>query len=385
MRFGTGALRRAPRAGDRFVFAAIAAVIVGHTGAAGAHDETVSTSDVRIDGSTLSWKIELGTQGLEKTVRFPAPLPDLDEGDLQAVKTEIAAVARRGLRVELDGAGVEPEIGALSPRYEPWIATGQPHIARVVLELTYRAPRPIDGVQAHVAFFSDLTTQHRAVVAVTWAGERRQFVKLGPSDLVLRRGQLHPTLLGTIGEFVGWGVHHIFIGYDHIAFLLGLLLVVGGLRELVVVVTSFTVAHSLTILLAALGVVSVPPALTEALIAASIVFVAGENIVRGGEAARHRFVLTFAFGLVHGLGFASVLRERLEDAAGGIVVPVVAFNLGVELGQLAIVALAYPLLLLARRSADEAARTRRRRLVARWGSVPIGVAGLVWLVARVAP
>ena len=150
-------------------------------------------------------------------------------------------------------------------------------------------------------------------------GRAEGLQQYGPYQLELTSAPLNPTLLGTAVEFILWGMHHIFVGYDHIAFLLALLLAAQRLRDMVRVVTSFTVAHSITLLLAALDVIRVPGAVTESLIAASIVYVAAENffITEG----RYRWVLTFAFGLVHGLGFSSVLRERLQDLSS-IIVPV---------------------------------------------------------------
>jgi hypothetical protein len=174
-------------------------------------------------------------------------------------------------------------------------------------------------------------------------------------------------------------MHHILIGYDHIAFLLALLIGAQRMGEMVRVVTSFTVAHSLTLLLAALDKIRLAPAVTESLIALSIVYVAAENyFLKDG---RHRWVLTFAFGLVHGLGFSSVLRERLQDIES-IALPVLSFNVGVELGQIAILLVAFPVLTLIRKGPDEESSARRRRLLVRIGSAPIGLLGLAWFVDR---
>jgi hypothetical protein len=139
------------------------------------------------------------------------------------------------------------------------------------------------------------------------------------------------------------------------------------------------VAHSLTLLLAALDKIRLPLPVTESLIALSIVYVAAENYVL--KVSRHRWVLTFAFGLVHGLGFSTVLRERLQDLES-IALPVVSFNLGVELGQIAILLVAFPILALIRRGADETASARRQRLLVRIGSAPIALLGLAWFLDR---
>jgi len=159
---------------------------------------------------------------------------------------------------------------------------------------------------------------------------------------------------GAFWRFLLLGIEHIFTGYDHIAFLVGLLLLGGSVGELVKIVTAFTVAHSITLALAALEIVTPPARAIEPLIAASIVFVGLENLwaLRRGSAAaalRHRWALTFAFGLVHGFGFAAVLRDlRLPRPA--LTAGLVSFNLGVECGQVCIVLAALPLLSHLRRA-----------------------------------
>jgi hypothetical protein len=163
----------------------------------------------------------------------------------------------------------------------------------------------------------------------------------------------NPSVWAAAWRFLRLGVEHIFTGYDHIAFLLALLLLGGRFLDLVKIVTSFTIAHSLTLALAALGILNPPSRLVEMLIAASIVTVAGENLwvlrraegasARVSEALKHRWRITFAFGLVHGFGFAAALQE-LKLPRSALVAGLVSFNIGVEVGQVAIVALAFPLL-----------------------------------------
>ncbi len=163
----------------------------------------------------------------------------------------------------------------------------------------------------------------------------------------------NPSVWSAAWRFLRLGVEHIFTGYDHIAFLLALLLLGGRFVDLVKIVTSFTIAHSVTLALAALGLLNPPSRWVEALIAVSIIAVAAENlwVLRGTPGAsarvavalRHRWRITFAFGLVHGFGFASALQElRLPRSA--LVAGLVSFNLGVEVGQVSIVALAFPVL-----------------------------------------
>ena len=164
---------------------------------------------------------------------------------------------------------------------------------------------------------------------------------------------VNPTVWAAAWRFLRLGVEHIFTGYDHIAFLLALLLLGGRFVDLVKIVTSFTIAHSVTLALAALGILNPPSRWVEALIAASIIAVAGENLwvlraAKGGSARvanalKHRWRITFAFGLVHGFGFASAL-QALKLPRSALVAGLVSFNLGVEVGQVAIVGLAFPLL-----------------------------------------
>ena len=144
-------------------------------------------------------------------------------------------------------------------------------------------------------------------------------------------------------QFLVLGVEHILTGYDHVVFLLALLLAGGAFWNTAKILTSFTLAHSITLALAALDVARIPSSIVEPLIAVSIVYVGVENLLH--DDLRWRWLLTFAFGLVHGFGFASVLRELGVGAAGvGVAVPLVSFNLGVELGQIGIMLLVLPLI-----------------------------------------
>jgi hydrogenase/urease accessory protein HupE len=144
-------------------------------------------------------------------------------------------------------------------------------------------------------------------------------------------------------RFLALGIEHIFTGYDHLAFLLAVLLMGGSLLNNARINTSFTIAHSLTLALATFNVITLPASVVEPLIAASIVFVAVENLVRRQIA--ERWLVTFGFGLIHGLGFASILRELGIDAMGTqAAIPLVSFNLGVELAQVSIAAFVLPLI-----------------------------------------
>ncbi len=182
-----------------------------------------------------------------------------------------------------------------------------------------------------------------------------------------------------VREFAIQGIHHIFIGPDHILFIIGLLLPGGGITRLLTIITAFTIAHSLTLVLATLQIINFPAAIAEPAIALSIVFVGIENLFaqrrRRGD---RRVILAFGFGLIHGFGFASVLADfGLPEGALGW--SLAAFNVGVEIGQACIVFVVAPSLL---------ALTSRNPIVARrviyLGAISIIVAGGYWFVERVA-
>jgi hydrogenase/urease accessory protein HupE len=183
-------------------------------------------------------------------------------------------------------------------------------------------------------------------------------------------------VFAVIRKFLPAGIHHILVGPDHLLFLVGLLLLGGSIRRLLLVVSSFTLAHSITLTLAALNLVTPPARLIEPAIALSIVYVGVDNLMVG-RGRDVRAWIAFAFGFVHGFGFANVLREmNLPSRALGW--SLFSFNLGVEIGQLLVV-VAVTSALMALRSRNEAAG---RRLVLA-GSLAVILAGAFWFVQRV--
>ena len=190
--------------------------------------------------------------------------------------------------------------------------------------------------------------------------------------------------LAVIRTFVRSGIEHIMIGPDHVLFLIGLLLLGGTLAKLALIVTAFTIGHSITLSLAALDLLSPPAYFIEPLIALTIVVVGADNLLvlraspdHGRSATDIRTWLAAVFGLIHGFGFAYVLKEfGLPQAALGW--SLFAFNVGVEIGQLLIViVVAGALILLRGRSAGAA------RSVATFGSIAVVAAGVYWFIERV--
>ncbi len=173
--------------------------------------------------------------------------------------------------------------------------------------------------------------------------------------------------------FFRLGVEHILTGYDHLLFLAALLLRGGGFWSLVKIITAFTIAHSITLALAVLGLVVIPSRLVESAIALSIVWVAVENLAGSGAPSR-RWLVSFCFGLVHGLGFASVL-EPLSLPSARLAWALVGFNLGVEAGQALVVAALLPVLVWMHGKAWESRAERALSLV-------VAAFGLTWFVER---
>jgi hypothetical protein len=213
----------------------------------------------------------------------------------------------------------------------------------------------------------------QVVVSVRWANRApEEFLVTGdqPSFEVGKREN------AAFGRWLRLGGEHILFGFDHLAFVLGLLLLVRRPRQLLLTVTSFTLAHSLTLALAAFDVVRLSSAPVEAMIAASVVLCAREALEQK-ESLTRRFpwAIAFGFGLLHGLGFAGALADiglPEKHATWALV----AFNLGVEAGQLAVVALGLGVAWAVRRSKRDA--TRPRALVC----YALGGVGAFWLLQR---
>lgn len=186
------------------------------------------------------------------------------------------------------------------------------------------------------------------------------FLAPGGAERVFRyagnpgRVRLDPRWHQTALRFVRLGFDHILDGIDHLLFVLCLVIPFRRIRPLVVIVTSFTVAHSITLIASAVGLAPGAlwfPPLIETLIALSIVYMAFENIV--GPKLQRRWVIAFAFGLVHGFGFSFILRDSLQFAGGHLFTSLLAFNVGVELGQLLVITVALPALVRLFRVLDE--------------------------------
>ena len=259
-----------------------------------------------------------------------------------------------------------PDTGEAIPQRDYHAATGLIHFDFV---------RPIVETPEEVAiafgFFETFNDRHTVLGVFAIQGDEYEVTFSAHEPDFTYDTSVRPSMTARLWRFFKLGVEHIFLGYDHICFLIALI-VVSRFRDLVKIVTSFTIAHSITLILAALEVLSLPARLVETCIAATIVYVAIENLWI--KEAKHRWWLTFAFGLIHGFGFAGVLRE-MGLPTTGLVRCLLSFNVGVEAGQLAIAAALTPL-------AFGLAKWRHGRRVIVAISLVLAAFGAAWFVER---
>ncbi|HBO50403.1 MAG TPA: hypothetical protein DD471_00330, partial [Planctomycetes bacterium] len=240
----------------------------------------------------------------------------------------------------------------------------------VLLRVSYPGPSG-KHITLQSNIFDRLPGGHRQLASLS-AGGRGEPVSI--DTLTERHRVFDSELPGGNMTFLILGIEHILTGYDHLLFLFGLLIIGIGFRDAALIITSFTIAHSITLALATYDLIRLPSNIVEPLIALSIVYVGIENILK--KEVRYRWALTFAFGLVHGLGFASVLRDLgIGDRAGDGWM-VLLFNLGVELGQLGIACVALPIIWKFLQPRDNF------RDISRGLSVLVALLGLYWLIDR---
>ena len=338
------------------------AVVFALARPAAAHDPFEVTTDARITGERLDLHVMMSFRTAER-ICLAGSTPQRLTGGIGS--------CARGLYRLTDGGQPLP----LQRAYG-----GLNDADAVEMELSYARPRrgPLRFEATFLARLSDPS----AGVLLTVTGERSVLGQalLRPDaatvEVPLEAAAPAPARWSLFREFLRLGVRHILTGWDHLTFLAGLLLVCRRLRSAAAIITCFTAAHSMTLALAALNLVVLPPRPVETVIAATIMFIGVETVLRRGE-PRARPAVAFGFGLVHGLGFAGALKEAgLGQGGSPIAVPLVAFNLGVEIGQLAV---AVFLLSLFRALRSWPPFARRGTLVA---SLAVAAVGLYWLVVR---
>ncbi|HET7224421.1 MAG TPA: HupE/UreJ family protein, partial [Candidatus Eisenbacteria bacterium] len=315
-----------------------------------------------IDGRVMAHVVDLAHDA-----GLPDPTALLDANVARARTAALHAVLERRLQLTADGARVRPRWTSRSALPD-----------RKLLVFEFFSPGAAHALALQGPLFP-YDPLHETFLNVYAGGTLRvqdlldhRHTRVAWSD-----GTPRQSALAVARTFVLQGIRHIFIGPDHILFIVGLLLLGGGLARLLKIVTAFTLAHSITLALAALQLVHPSPRVIEPAIALSIVCVGIENLLAARRPRDVRALLAFAFGFVHGFGFAGVLQE-FGLPRGSLGIALAAFNVGVEIGQACIVLAVVPIVALARRAGPMAAR----RLV--WaGSGVVIAAGAFWFVQRV--
>jgi len=369
----------ARRAGTRLGLLSLAfAALIGlwPSGLAKAHFTSTAYSDIDVGERELRYVLYLPEHdALESLPTLDADgNGSLSDDELRLGKTGIGAFVNSGVVISGDGK--------LAAGETTGVAFDERSGARMVrVDLRYGFEQPVERYMLQYGLLFRDIPDHRNFASIR-VGEHTIDQVLSASNTILQiaGGEGAPAAAAASGPwtdvlttYVRMGVEHIWGGLDHLLFVLALLLHVRTWKQVLAAVTAFTVGHSVTLVLSALELASLSPLIVEPLIALSIVYVAAENWFRDAP-TRSRLQLTALFGLAHGFGFAEVLHGALS---GSVALPLFAFNLGVELGQLAVVALALPLLWAARRYAKGAAQWPR------YASVAVGAFGLYWFVERV--
>jgi hypothetical protein len=354
-------------------------------GAAQAHKPSDSYLTVNIQGAQVTGRWDIALRDLDFAIGLDANGDgSITWGEVRAQHAEIAGYAAARLSLQADGVNCPIEVGQQA-------VDEHTDGAYTVMPLVFKCPGGAApaAVAIRYTLFADIDPQHRGLLNLnTEAGSRTAI--FGPQEAKQTFVIAETSRLKQLLDYGREGVWHIWVGFDHILFLLSLLLPALGLWardrwtpvdtfgqafwDVLRIVTAFTVAHSITLSLATLGLVSLPSRLVESSIAASVVLAALNNVWPVFH--RRRWMVAFFFGLIHGFGFASVLVD-LGLPQGALALALLGFNLGVEAGQLAIVAafmlLAYPL----RRGVFY------RRVVLMGGSLLIALIALIWLIERV--
>lgn len=363
----------------RIVLALLALGLLPATPAA-AHPAPFSYLDLHIDGNGLRGTLVVHDLDAAHDLGIQDANSLLQPAEAVRVRDALVALLSPRLTVTLDGSPATLTWGAIDV---------VPDRQSLRLAFTVTTARP--GHVAVRAYLFPYDPVHQTFVNVYEDTTLRLQLILDAShqDAVYYSGSSQGRW-AVVKTFVASGIEHILIGPDHVLFLIGLLLLGGTLRRLVVIVSSFTIGHSITLSLAALDILSPPARFIEPLIALTIVVVGADNLlvlrarsqaVPSALAAAPsetdlRPWLAAAFGLIHGFGFAYVLKEfGLPQAALGW--SLFAFNLGVEIGQLVIVVAAAGSLALVQQRAPSAARA-----LATLGSVAVIVAGGYWFIER---
>jgi hypothetical protein len=351
-------------------------------GGAVAHKPSDAYLTIERDGAALSGQWDIALRDLDNAIGLDS------NGDGDITWREL-----KGRQAEIDAYALQRL--AIASAAEACSLTATDHLvdshtdgAYAVLKLAGTCPHAGPTLTLDYRLFHDVDPQHRGLLNFVEAGASRSVVFSAETPQRVVGGDSGGPL-AQFATYVHEGVSHIWLGFDHILFLLSLLLpavlvrrdgrwqagasFTGAFIEVAKVVTAFTLAHSITLSLAALGVVSLPSRWVESAIALSVVLAALNNVFP--VISHGRWIAAFAFGLLHGFGFAGALRD-LGLPTGSLALSLAGFNVGVELGQLAIVAAFLPLAYALRKTWSY------RRLVLACGSGAIAAVAAVWFAER---
>lgn len=365
----------------RPVAIALVAVLLAAPPAA-AHKPSDSYLALEVNGAAVSGQWDIALRDLDHAIGLDADDDGaLTWGEVRGRHDAIAAYALSRLRIDRAGRRCD-----LAPVQH--LVDTHSDGAYTVLRFDARCAAAEGPLSIGYALFFDLDPQHRGLLRLAGA-ERTVTAVFGPDSPPLQIDAGSATSWQQLRQFVAEGVWHIWAGFDHLLFLLALLLPAvlryqdgrwqpvarprEAVAEVVKVVTAFTLAHSATLCLATLGWIDPPARLVEPVIAASIVLAALNNVYP--VVTRGLWAVAFGFGLIHGMGFAGALRD-LGLPTDTLLLALFGFNVGVELGQLAVVAAFLPLALMLR-------GTRSYRLAAlQFGSVAVAATATLWLFER---
>lgn len=350
-----------------------------------AHKASDAYLSLRIRGADVAAQWDIALRDLDFVLQLDGDGDGaIRWGEVSAQRAAIEAYALGHLRVAGDGRACPLAAHDL-------LIDDHSDGAYAVLMLAGRCAAPPQRLDLDYTLFDQTDPLHRGLVRLE-AGQTRTTLILGgntPRKSIALQGQPDRSPIAQIRDFTQSGIWHIWTGFDHLLFLISLLLPAvlrreGGrwvvqesfqaaLVDVIKIVSAFTLAHSLTLAMAALGVISLPSRLTESMIAASVVLAAINNV--WPMVTARLWAVAFLFGLIHGFGFANVLRDMALDR-GGLLLTLFSFNLGVELGQIAVVAAVMPLAWMMR------ARPVYRRGVMLAGSGAIAAVAMMWLIER---
>jgi hydrogenase/urease accessory protein HupE len=359
---------------------AIAAAVVAPYHSNG-HTAGLSTTDCKFTTNGLDAEVIFAVADLNAALAHRNASKPVDanrDGQMEQSEFNNAIQQLRGyfaesLEVQFDGQRMATPVARLS----------LDELENFHVQLKFAGNRP-GRLRIKFTLFGDLPASHRHFVSVQDTdGKQLGTQMLYPNEYTMEvmvpgEGNVTGEPVSTsFGGFFLLGVKHIWTGYDHMLFLLALLLVCERFKTAVQIVTLFTIAHSITLAFSTLNLVWVAGSVVEPMIAASIIYIGAENLFFSG-ALKGRSIVTFLFGLIHGFGFASVLKDLgVAATPKGVGVPLIGFNLGVEAGQIVVAAALLPLFWYLRK--NEAFLKRGIPAC----SIAVMAMGAYWLVQRV--